>query len=175
MAELTVFDSTDKGTLRPDEEPLESTGDKFNPMKLPHFDWEIHLPENVSPDDPITLFTMYYTPEIMDMIVENTNNYTRRPRNDMLPESRINQWYPTCRGELYLYFAIRIYMTLHVLNEISDYWDTSKNTPTHDFTDLIPRNRFQELYIQVRLVGIATKGIYTKVSKILLYFVLIFH
>jgi hypothetical protein len=91
MAELTVFDSTDKGTLRPDEEPLESTGDKFNPMKLPHFDWEIHLPENVSPDDPITLFTMYYTPEIMDMIVENTNNYTRRPRNDMLPESRINQ------------------------------------------------------------------------------------
>jgi len=38
MAELTVFDSTDKGTLRPDEEPLESIGDKFNHMKLPHFD-----------------------------------------------------------------------------------------------------------------------------------------
>jgi len=95
MAELTVFDSTDKGTLRPDEEPLESTGDKFVPMKLPHFDWEIHLPENVSPDDPITLFTMYYTPEIMDMIVQNTNNYIRRPKNDMFPKSRANQWYPT--------------------------------------------------------------------------------
>ncbi len=38
MSELTVFDSTDKGTLRPDEEPLESQGDQFVPMKLPHFD-----------------------------------------------------------------------------------------------------------------------------------------
>ncbi len=76
MLELIVFDSTNKGTLRPDKEPLESIGGKFVPMKLPDFGWEIHLPENTSPDDPITLFTMYYTPEIMDIIVENTNNYT---------------------------------------------------------------------------------------------------
>ncbi len=76
MPDDTVFDPTDKGTLRPDEEPLESTGDQFVPMKLPHFDWQIHLPEHTSPDDPITLFTMYYTPEIIDMIIKNTNNYT---------------------------------------------------------------------------------------------------
>jgi len=66
-------------------------------------------------------------------------------------------------------------MTLHVLNEISDYWDTSKNTPTHDFINLISRNRFQELYIWVRLAGIAAKGAYAKVSKAPLYFVLIFY
>jgi hypothetical protein len=76
MPEHTVFDPTDKGTLRPDKEPLESQGDQFVPIKLPHFDWEIHLPENASPNDPITLFTMYYTPEIMDMVIKNTNNYT---------------------------------------------------------------------------------------------------
>ncbi len=69
MVELTVFNSTNKGTLIPDKEPLELIGDKFVPMKLPHFDWEIHLPENVSPNDPITLFTIYYTPEIIDIIV----------------------------------------------------------------------------------------------------------
>jgi hypothetical protein len=38
MPELIVFDSTDKGTLRPDKEPLESIGDKFVLIKLPHFD-----------------------------------------------------------------------------------------------------------------------------------------
>jgi hypothetical protein len=90
MPELTVFDSTDKGTLRPDEEPLESTGDEFVPMKLPYFGWEIHLLENTSPDDPITLFTMYYTPEIIDMIAENTNNYARRPKNESLAYTRVN-------------------------------------------------------------------------------------
>jgi hypothetical protein len=174
MPELTVFDSTDKGTLRPDEEPLESTGDKFVPMKLPDFGWEIHLLENTSPDDPITLFTMYYTPEIMDMIVENTNNYTRRPRNELLSRARANEWYPTCRGEIYLYFAIRIYMTLHILNEISDYWDTSKHTPIHEFTKLMPRDRFQELHMRVRLAEMDTNGAYAKVSKAPLIFVIIF-
>ncbi len=75
MLELIIFDSTNRGTLRPDDEPLESTGDKFVPVKLPHLRWEIYLPENTSPNDPITLFTIYYTPEMMDMIVESTNNY----------------------------------------------------------------------------------------------------
>ena len=114
MPEYIVFDLTDKGTLRPDEEPLESQGDQFVPMKLPHFGQEIHLPENVSPDDPITLFTMYYTPEIMDMIVQNTNNYVRQLKDDLQLFARANNWYPTDRGELYLYFAIRVYMTLYV-------------------------------------------------------------
>jgi hypothetical protein len=62
-------------------------------------------------------------------------------------------------------------MTLHVLNEISDYWDTSKNTPIYDFTKLMPRNRFQELYIQVRLTGMDANGAYAKVSKAPLIFV----
>jgi Transposase IS4 len=165
MPNLTVFDSTDKGTLRPDEEPLESTGDKFVPMNLPHFDWEIHLPEDVSPDDPITLFTMYYTPKIMDMIVKNTNNYARKSRNELAPRARAKEWYPTCRGELYLYFAIRIYMTLVVLNEISDYWDKTKIMPTHEITKWMARDRFQELHMRVRLAGMGVEGAYAKVSK----------
>jgi hypothetical protein len=83
MPNLIVFDSIDKGILRPDKESLESAGDKFVLMKLPYFGWEIYLPENISPDDPIILFTIYYTPEIMDMIIQNTNNYIRQPKDDL--------------------------------------------------------------------------------------------
>ena len=75
MPEDTVFDSTDKGTLRPNAKPLLKKGDAFKPMGLPNFGWEINLPNDVSPDDPITLFTMYYTPEIINLIVEKTNKY----------------------------------------------------------------------------------------------------
>jgi hypothetical protein len=64
---------------------------------------------------------MYYTPEIMDIIVEKTNEYTRESPDESHLYTRANQWYPTCRGELYIYFAIRIYITLIILNEISDY------------------------------------------------------
>jgi hypothetical protein len=75
MPEDTVFDSTDKGTLRPNEDPIRKQGGTFKPIQLPNWGWEITLPENASPDDPITLFTMYYTPEIIDLIVEKTNKY----------------------------------------------------------------------------------------------------
>jgi hypothetical protein len=121
MPEETVFDPTDKGTLRPNAKPLRKKGAAFHPMQLPHFDWEITLSEHASLDNPITLFTLYYTPEIIDLIVEKTNEYAREPANDLQPFTRANQWYPTCRGKLYIYFAIRIYMTLYICNEISDY------------------------------------------------------
>jgi hypothetical protein len=57
----------------------------------------------------------------MDIIVEKTNEYARELANDSLPYAQANQWYLTSRGELYIYFAIRIYMTLYTINEILDY------------------------------------------------------
>jgi hypothetical protein len=71
MLEDTVFDSTDKGTLRPNAKPLRKKGDAFNLVKLPDFSWEIPLLKHMSPDDLITLFTMYYAPEIIDNNREN--------------------------------------------------------------------------------------------------------
>ena len=96
MPEDTVFDSTDKGTLCPNTKPLLKKGDAFKPMGLPNFGWEINLPNDVSPDDPITLFTMYYTPEIINLIVEKTNEYQREPQDDSCSRARANAWY--CEG-----------------------------------------------------------------------------
>jgi hypothetical protein len=90
MPEDTVFDSTNKGTLRPNEDPLRTKGEAFKPMQLPNWGWEIMLPENVSPDDPITLFTLYYTPEIIELIVKKTNEYQREPQDDSCPRARAN-------------------------------------------------------------------------------------
>ena len=163
MPEDTVFDSTDKGTLRPNAKPLRKKGDVFTPMQLPNWGWEITLPENVSPDDPITLFIMYYTPEIIELIVEKTNEYRREPQDDSCHRARAREWYPTCCGEIYIYFAIRIYMTLHVENEISDYWTTKDFAPRHPITSYISRDRFQELHMRVRFHGKEAEGPYTKV------------
>jgi hypothetical protein len=37
MPEDTVFDLTDKGTLRPNAKPLRKKGDVFKPLNLPDF------------------------------------------------------------------------------------------------------------------------------------------
>jgi hypothetical protein len=75
MPKDTVFNSTNKGTLCLNAKPLQKKGDAFQSMQLPDFGWEITLLENVSPDDLIMLFTIYYTLEIIDLIVEKINNY----------------------------------------------------------------------------------------------------
>jgi hypothetical protein len=59
-------------------------------MELPGWSWEINLPDNVSPDDPISIFNMYYTPEIIDMIVEKTKEYIRQPKGDSRLYARAN-------------------------------------------------------------------------------------
>jgi hypothetical protein len=169
MPDDTVFDSTDKGTLRPNEDPLRKQGSTFKPMQLPQFNWEINLPEHTSPDDPITLFTMYYTPEIIDLIVAKTNEYRREPQDDSCPRARAKEWYPTCSGEIYIYFAIRIYMTLYICNEIADYWNTKDFTPDHPIASYMSRDRFQELHMRVRFHGNQEQGPYEKVAPIFLF------
>jgi hypothetical protein len=121
MPKDTIFNSTNKGTLRPNAKPLQVIGDTFYPMELLDFKWEITLLENASPDDPITLFIIYYTLKIMDIIVEKTNEYARELANASLPYTRVNKWYLTSYKELYIYFTIRIYTTLYIINEILDY------------------------------------------------------
>lgn len=121
MPESAEFNPTNKGTLRPYAKPLTVQGDHFEPMELPDFEFDICLPETASPDNPITIFTLYYTPKIISTIVQNTNSYHREPQDSSKPHSRANKWYSTDEGEIYSYFALRIYMMVYPLNEIAGY------------------------------------------------------
>jgi hypothetical protein len=114
MPEGVINDLTDKGTKRPNAKPIITTAHKFFPMYLPDFDFEITLPDDVSLDDPISLFTMYYTSEIVKQIVQYTNDYQREPQDPTPLDSRAFAWYLTYTKEIWIYLAIRIYMTLFV-------------------------------------------------------------
>jgi hypothetical protein len=65
MPEATKPDPTDRGTQRSNVTLLQKKGTEFILFKCLDFEFEITLPANVSPEDPITLFTLYYTPEIV--------------------------------------------------------------------------------------------------------------
>jgi hypothetical protein len=121
MAEGTEYDPTDTGTLRPNAKPLKMKGTCFEPMKCPDFDIEICLPPHTCGNDPLSLFTLYYTPEIVQMIVDYTNSYSREPRDSTKPKSRVLKWYPTCTKEIYIFLAIKIYMTIYPMNQVQDY------------------------------------------------------
>jgi hypothetical protein len=164
MSSNTKNDPTDPATKRPNSPPLNCVGNKFIPMDIPDFGYEIQLPESASCDDPISLFDLYYSPEIMDELVRYTNEAQRNSKDPQKPHCRAGNWYPTCRSELYTYLGIRIYMTLHVENEISDYWNTSNITPNHYIQKYMTRDRFQELHLRFRCHGSNTSGPYEKGS-----------
>lgn len=169
MAEGTQYDPTDTGTLRPNATPLEKKGTRFEPMECPDFDMEIQLPPHACASDPITLFTLYFPPEIIQSIVQCTNNYQREPRDPTKLNSRVLNWRPTCEKEIYVFLSIKIYMTVFPLNRVEDYWDTRSGTPYHHITKYMARDRFQELKMRYRICGPETTDIYQRVSLILLF------
>jgi hypothetical protein len=165
MPEPVVADTTDAGTLRPKLKPLPKAGTHFQPMQLDDFDFEVHMPEDCSPEDPITLFTQYYNQSIVDTIVSATNSYQREvPDNEAKSGSRAAAWEPTCRKEIYLYLAFCIYMTVFPTNCLEDYWSTKQLTPFHPITKLFSRNRFQELRRRFRIHEDENAHLYQKVN-----------
>ena len=165
MLKNTVADPTDEGTLRPNEKPLFKAGTCFNPMKIVEKQPTISLPTGVTADNPFALFRLFYTSDIINSIVQATNNYIRKPNDDGDLPYRARLWVETTPPEIYTYLAIRIYMTIFICNEISDYWSTSEFTPLHPITKYMARDRFQELHIRFRL-GEDTTSVYSRVSII---------
>jgi hypothetical protein len=89
MPEDIEFDLTDQGTLRPNTPPLKKKGDYFDPLEIKDFELEITLLEHISPDDPIILFILYYSPEIISIIVSSTNSYKRKSSEPLKPYNRV--------------------------------------------------------------------------------------
>jgi len=151
MLEQAEFDTTDQGTLRPKAPSFTKKGDHFDPIEISNFEFDIMLPDIAFLDDPIILFTLYYNPEMISIIVFNTNSYVRKPKDPEKPWCRANKWYPTCDSEIYVYFAFHIYITIYPINEIANYWKISKLSPYHSIICYISRDKFQKLHMRYRV------------------------
>jgi hypothetical protein len=77
-----IDDSTDPGgTLRPNLPPEPTVGTHFDPLPCPEFEYCINLPASIDPHSPIAIFDLFYTPEQMRILAENTNK--SRPFHEM--------------------------------------------------------------------------------------------
>src|ERR1700736_1933438 len=127
-----IDDSTDPGgTLRPNLLPEPTVGTHFDPLQCPEFEYSINLPASVDPHSPIAIFDLFFTPEQMRILAENTNKagpfHQIGPRN-----ARSLEWQDTFVEELYAYLGILIYMGLHPENDIDQYWCIDiENHPSH--------------------------------------------
>ena len=89
--------------------------------------------------DPSDLFALFFTPEIIQSIVVETNRYAA------LRLRGTSASWTTDEQELRAYFGFYMYMGLVKQPEIRDYWSTSDVFHYAPIADRISRRRFEEI------------------------------
>ena len=91
------------------------------------------------------LFSLFFIDEIMDKLVAWTNEYIELyPLNE--ETEHLRAWQPTCKQELYAYFAVLIYMGITIESSIEDYWkDLKTYRVEHIVKQYMGIVRFQQL------------------------------
>ena len=120
---------------------------KFKPLHID--DWDDHgspnLPPNVNTHDPFKLFSLFFIDKIIDKLIEWTNKHAELyPLDKEAEYPRLQQ--PTCKQELYAYFAVQIYIGITIESCIKDYQkDLSIYSTKHIVKKYMGVIRFQQL------------------------------
>ena len=87
------------------------------------------LPDTV-PNDPYTIFSLFFTESILATLVQHTNEYAFLYSGSKTPHSRA--WIPTTVSEFRAFLGVSIWMGLHLESSIKDFWNTNPlNGPIH--------------------------------------------
>ena len=86
---------------------------------------------------PSDYFRAFFDDELMQKIVEETNNYQQQ--NPVPSVENTAAWYDNNVEELYIFFATTILMGLNQKNRIKDYWSTDKLITTPILGELSQR------------------------------------
>jgi Transposase IS4 len=144
--------------------PEPETGDNFDPLPHPEFNHEISLPKDVNRKDPLAIFDLFYSPEQLAILVASTNKHGPYQSQIRLCSKRALHWVDITIGELYAYLGILIYMSLHIENQISDYWTIAARTrPSHlPVRNAMSRERFQQINTAFHITEVG-KSMFSKV------------
>ena len=95
----------------------------------PHRLFQLRLPDQFSDaPEPIDFFKLFFTDEVIDILVQNTNLYAQ------LANARVNRhrtsryWTPVNRHNILVYLALTIHIGLSRDQNIESYWQYNSST-----------------------------------------------
>ena len=141
----TVGDSTDpQGTKRPNEDPILEIAHIFHPVVVADRPPKPCLPSNVPPIDAYGIFSLFFTDEVLETIIQNTNKYAALYKAYTQP--RLFSWKDTSIAEIKAYIGVLLYRSLYPQSKRDTYWTINIARPIHEaLTSSISRDRFREL------------------------------
>ena len=98
-------------------------------------------PRVILPDSPLGIFQLFFTMEVIEMIVEQTNLYAYQCMGDTAFEA----WQKVTAAELEAFFGFMILMGIVRLPSLLDYWKNDVIFHYIPVASRISRNRFFDL------------------------------
>ena len=109
---------------------------------LPDYNPPLHLRKFqskplVNPQNELEAFRIFISPEIVDILIQNTNLYAENDREDLPSYPQATPWFSTIATEIWRYMGCLFYMGLHPEILRTSYW-----SKTHRLGRWISRHRF---------------------------------
>ena len=171
MADV-VRDSTDPlGALRPYEAPGIESSYTFSPRIVGDRPYKMNLPPNVKPDDAYAIFSLFFTDDILAIIVRHINLFAAKRQTNLQQihpnrKKRKTLWKDTTICELRAFLGFLIYRSTIPFTNKHELWTADQNMPMHPilFT-AITRDRCEELEASLHISDPNAGGdIFAKVS-----------
>ena len=86
------------------------------------FTYGYGLLPNTTPNDPYTIFSLFFTESILEILVRHINKYTFLYSGPKKPYSRTQ--IPTTVSEFRAFLGVFIWMGLYIESGIKDFWNT---------------------------------------------------
>ena len=97
-----------------------------------------------NPDDPLAFFSLFFTPEIVNVIVTETTRSAAQLISQMRarPHARLNNWSDTNANEIRVFIAVLLYQGIVQKPTVDSYWTTRSLLSTPYVRYIITRDRF---------------------------------
>ena len=149
----TKADPTDPGTRRPKDSTFATEGTRFEPLRVPD---RMPIVYCNSPSDTLAIFDLFIPRKMFQLMADNTNKnaHLGRPKNPHpkqhggrdLGGARAREWINTTPEELYIFFAIHIFMGIKKEPNIKKYWNKGTKGTTHSAViNAMVLNRFEQI------------------------------
>lgn len=136
--------ATDDPTFTENQLPERTRKVRIKKTPIIEHSAQAHIPEGTE-RTAIGLWKLFFSDEILQAIVDHTNEYAEQQITLLPPRHR--SWKSLNLPEFHAFLAVQIYMGLHCESDVEDYWNTNPvDGPLHlEVTKHIALGRFQQI------------------------------
>nr|XP_033323310.1 piggyBac transposable element-derived protein 4-like [Megalopta genalis] len=126
------------------------------------------LDEETDCDDPVELYKLFFTDEILEMVVEETNRYAVQRISNIASGSRRHQqaWKPVTKREMSTFIGILLIVGVVRLPEIRLYWSKKEMYGNARIKKAMKRDRFMSILKYLHFTDNTTDRIEDRLYKV---------